>query len=194
MTVFVAFVRSLLADPRSVRAFDEATLDWRTEAAETTSAFGRVLIHLRGRLSIARVFASWSCPREVTGTIRRPHGGDRLLGAAAGRWWRRSVNVLAAGQPEIRQLGRTSCRCCCSGDAAGTACCLWACSGQDRGRRANRPQPWAALAVCTVAVSLACGLDRTVCEPGLESQAFAAMSHIPLAEARQLGQGLSKRH
>jgi hypothetical protein len=64
MKAFFAFLRGLLADPRSVRAVDETELDWRNESVEVTSLPGRVAVTLRTFLACLRVCVL-SSVREV---------------------------------------------------------------------------------------------------------------------------------
>jgi hypothetical protein len=64
MRSFFAFVRMLLADPRSTRALEETELDWQQEAAGGHSLPGRAVVTLRTFLAGLRVCAS-SSVREI---------------------------------------------------------------------------------------------------------------------------------
>jgi hypothetical protein len=62
MRACFAFIRTLLADPRSIRALDEAELDWRHETAGATSPFARDAVTLRTCLACLRVCVMSSMP------------------------------------------------------------------------------------------------------------------------------------
>ena len=57
-------LRSLLSNPRSLRALDETVADRQLELATAATALARSLCHLRSALAVLRVFGM-SLPREV---------------------------------------------------------------------------------------------------------------------------------
>jgi hypothetical protein len=63
VTHLISFFRSLVTDPRSLRAIDETRLDWCFEAAAAKSPASRAFCHLRSILALLRALAG-SLPRE----------------------------------------------------------------------------------------------------------------------------------